>query len=308
MDCLVALGRINQTEIGGECAGVITRAGDHSDLQVGDRVCGIVFDCFKSLARCDAQTVMTIPDELSFTDAAALPMTYTTAHHALVEVGRLQKGETVLIHAAAGGTGQSAIQLAQNIGAEIFVTVGFESKKKLIMDTYGIPSDHIFYSRNTSFASGVMRMTRNRGVDVVLNSLAGEALNASWECMASFGRFVEIGKKDIHSHSRLNMFQFAKNVSFGAVDIFGMSKERPELVRKSLAAVMNLVSQKKVNASQPLSIYSVSQLEDAFRYMQSGRNVGKIVIDMNKEDEVLVCAKMPSTPVFKLTHGSLDCS
>ena len=290
MDCLVALGRVNQTEIGGECAGVVTRAGDQCDLQVGDRVCGIVFDSFKSLARCDAQTVMKIPNELSFTEAAALPMTFTTAHHGLVEVGRLSKGEKVLIHAAAGGTGQSAIQLAQNIGAEVFVTVGFESKKKLINDLYGIPADHIFYSRNTSFASGIMRMTRGRGVDVVLNSLAGEALNASWECMASFGRFVEIGKKDIHSHSKLNMFQFAKNVSFGAVDIFGMSKERPELVRKSLAAVMALVAEKKVHASQPMSVYSCSQLEDAFRYMQSGKNVGKIVIEMKKEDSVLVCA------------------
>ncbi len=290
MDCLVALGRINQTEIGGECAGIITRTGGQSDLQIGDRVCGIVFDCFKSLARCDAQTVMKIPSDLSFTEAAALPMTYTTAYHALVEVGRLQKNEKVLIHAAAGGTGQSAIQLAKNIGAEIFVTVGFESKKELIMDLYGIPSDHIFYSRNTSFATGIKRMTHDEGVDVILNSLAGEALNASWECMASFGRFVEIGKKDIHSHSKLEMFQFAKNVSFGAVDIFGMSKDRPHLVRKSLAAVMSLVSEKKVNASQPLSVYPVSRLEDAFRYMQSGKNIGKVVIDMKKEDRVLVCA------------------
>ena len=288
MDCLTALGRINQTEIGGECAGVVTRVGSDCDLVPGDRVCGIVFDCFKSFARSDAQTLMRIPDELSFIDAAALPMTYTTAHHALVETGRLLKDETILIHAAAGGTGQAAVQLAKNIGAEIFVTVGSESKRKLLMDLYGIPKDHIFYSRNTTFAQGVMRMTQNRGVDVVLNSLAGEGLSATWECIASFGRFVEIGKRDIHSHSRLDMFQFAKNVSFSAVDIFGMSRERPGLVRKSLSAVMALVAEKKVCASQPLNTYSVSQIEDAFRYMQSGKNVGKIVVDMKKDDQVLV--------------------
>lgn len=152
MDCLTALGRINQTEIGGECAGIVSKVGTQCDLKPGDRVCGIVFDCFKTHARAHSKTIVKIPDELSFINAAALPMTYTTAYHALVETGRLQKGETVLIHAAAGGTGQSAIQIAKGIGAEIFVTVGSEGKKELLMDMYSIPSDHIFYSRNTTFA------------------------------------------------------------------------------------------------------------------------------------------------------------
>lgn len=288
MDLLTALGRINQTEIGGECAGIITRVGCEGDLKPGDRVCAVAFDCFKTYARSDAQTVVKIPDDLSFTDAAALPVTYTTAHYALMVAGRLQEGDKVLIHAAAGGTGQSAIQLAQNAGAEVFATVGSQSKKQLIMDLFGVPSDHIFYSRDTTFAQGVMRMTQNRGVDVVLNSLAGEGLMASWECMASFGRFVEIGKRDIHSHSRLDMFHFAKNVSFTAVDVFGMTRERPALVRRSLSAAMSLVAERKVHASQPIQTYTVSQIEDAFRYMQSGKNVGKIVVEMKKDENVLV--------------------
>nr|ANM86508.1 putative type I PKS [Cladonia uncialis subsp. uncialis] len=287
MDCLTALGRINRTEIGGECAGVVTRVGGECDLVPGDRVCGIVFDCFKSFARSDAQTLMKIPDELSFIDAAALPMTYTTAHHALVETGRLLKGERILIHAAAGGTGQAAVQMAKNIGAEIFVTVGSESKRNLLIDLYGITKDHIFYSRNTTFAEGVMRLTQNRGVDVVLNSLVVEGLSATWEYIASFGRFVEIGKRDMYSHSKLDMYHLAKNISFSAVDIFRMSRKRPGLVRKSLSAVMALVAEKKVCASQPLSTHSISQIEDAFRYMQSGKNVGKIVVDMKKDDQVL---------------------
>jgi acyl transferase domain-containing protein/NADPH:quinone reductase-like Zn-dependent oxidoreductase/SAM-dependent methyltransferase len=288
MDCLTALGRINQTEIGGECSGVVTRIGSDCDLQPGDRVCGIVFDCFKTYARADWRTVMRIPDELSFVDAAALPMTCTTAYHALIEAGRLQQEDKVLIHAGAGGTGQSAIQISKVIGAEVFVTVGSETKKKLVMELYGIPEDHIFYSRNTTFAQGVMRMTHGRGVDVVLNSLAGDGLSASWECIASFGRFVEIGKRDIHTHTKLDMFHFAKNVSFSAVDIFGMSRERPDLVRKSLSAVMAMVAESEVHVSQPMRTYSVSEVEDAFRYMQSGKNVGKIVVDMKRDGQVLV--------------------
>lgn len=211
-----------------------------------------------------------------------------TAYHALIEAGRLQREDKVLIHAGAGGTGQSAIQIAKVIGAEVFVTVGSETKKKLVMELYGIPEDHIFYSRNTTFAQGVMRMTHGRGVDVVLNSLAGDGLSASWECIASFGRFVEIGKRDIHTHTKLDMFHFAKNVSFSAVDIFGMSRERPDLVRKSLSAVMAMVAESKVHVSQPMRTYSVSEIEDAFRYMQSGKNVGKIVVDMKKDGQVLV--------------------
>ncbi|KAJ6096143.1 reducing type I polyketide synthase [Penicillium sp. IBT 16267x] len=289
MDLLTALGRINQVEIGGECAGIISRIGSakHTDLQPGDRVCAVAFDCFKTYGRCDARTVVKIPDGISFTEAAALPVTYTTAYYALMVAGRLCRGQKVLIHAAAGGTGQSAVQLAQHAGAEVFATVGSIDKKRLLIDRYGIAEDHIFYSRDTSFAQGVMRMTNNLGVDLVLNSLAGDGLTASWACMASFGRFVEIGKRDIHAHSRLDMFYFAKNVSFTAVDVFGMTKERPALVRESLIAALDLIAAGHAQASHPVQTFPVSQIERAFRLMQSGKSVGKLVIEMEKEANVL---------------------
>ncbi|KAK2612526.1 hypothetical protein QQS21_001464 [Conoideocrella luteorostrata] len=304
MDLLTALGRINQVEIGGECAGIITRLGSSvdSELRVGDRVCAVVFDCFKTLARGNAQTVVKIPDSLSFTEAAALPVTFTTAHYALMVAGRLARGDKVLIHAAAGGTGQSAIQIAQNAGAEVFATVGSLSKKQLLVDRYGVPEDHIFYSRDTSFTKGIMRMTEKRGVDVVLNSLAGDGLSASWACMASFGRFVEIGKRDIHSHSRLNMFYFAKNVSFTGVDVFGMTKERPGLVRQSLNAAMDLVGKGYAKPSYPLQVYPVSEIEKAFRHMQSGKSTGKLVIDMSKEAHILVSFSQANISSVKLTR------
>ncbi|KAL3448148.1 hypothetical protein BJX65DRAFT_317699 [Aspergillus insuetus] len=291
MDLLTVLGRINQTDIGGECAGVITRVGrgisTKTALKPGDRVCAVAFDCFKTLARSDARTVMKISDSVAFTEAAALPVTYTTAQYALMVAGRLQRGDRVLIHAAAGGTGQSAVQIAQHYGAEVFATVGSKGKKDFLMGHYGIPEDHIFYSRDTSFAQGIMRATNNRGMDIVLNSLAGQGLAASWECMASFGRFIEIGKRDIHSHSRLNMFHFAKNVSFSAVDVFGMAKERPELVRVSFEAAMELVAAGNAKAPYPVQVYPISELEDAFRHMQSGKSMGKLVIEMKSDVNVL---------------------
>jgi acyl transferase domain-containing protein/NADPH:quinone reductase-like Zn-dependent oxidoreductase/SAM-dependent methyltransferase len=288
MDLLTALGRINQVDIGGECAGIITRVGSETNFQPGDRVCAVAFDCFKTLARSDARIVMKIPDSVSFTEAAALPITFTTAHYALMVAGRLQRGDRILIHAAAGGTGQSAIQIAQYYGAEVFATVGSQSKKQFLMEEYSIPEDHIFYSRDTSFAKGVMRATSNRGMDIILNSLSGEGLVSSWACMASFGRFVEIGKRDIHSHSRLNMFHFAKNVSFTAVDVFGMAKQRPDLVRVSFAAAMELIAAGHARASRPVQVYGVSHLEAALRHMQSGKSMGKLVIEMKADESVLV--------------------
>ena len=290
MDCLTVLGRVKKSTLGGEAAGIVTRVGSKCDggLLPGDRVCGGMLGCFRTYSRCDARLVTRIPQELSFVEAAALPVTYVTAWHSLTELARLEKGESILIHSASGGTGQSAIQVAQYLGAEIYVTVGSDEKKRLLVDLYHIPEDHIFYSRNASFAQGVMRMTHGRGVDVILNSLSGDLLVATWECMAPFGRFVEIGKKDIDSRARLPMFPFSKNVSFAAIDAAAMSEERPALFRKSLLAVMDLVATKKLRAVQPLHIYPVSEVEAAFRYMQGGKNTGKTVVDLCKSENVLV--------------------
>lgn len=134
-----------------------------------------------------------------------MPVAFITAYQSLYETAKLREGETVLIHAAAGAVGQAAIMLAQNRKAEIFVTVGTDIKRTFMMETYGIPADHIASSRDTSFASMIMAKTGGKGVDVVLNALSGSLLKASWNCIASFGRFVEIGKRDIEQNKALNM-------------------------------------------------------------------------------------------------------
>ena len=290
MDCLTVLGRIPKTTVGGECAGIIVRVGStcEKDFQPGDRVCAAILDCFRTFARADSNFVSKIPSDLSFQQASSIPVTGVTVHHALVEFARLQKGESVLIHSAAGGTGQHAIQIAQGIGAIIYVTVGTHEKKALLMERYGIPENHILSSRNTSFAQGIMRLTGNKGVDVILNSLLGELLTASWDCIASFGRFVEIGKKDIHSHAHLPMFPFRKNVSFGAVDLDHIHAERPTTFRKSLLAVVKMLTEHKLQVATPLHTYPVSEISSALRSMQSGKHIGKIVVDFKTEAPVQV--------------------
>ena len=288
MDCLAALGQGNFKNMGSECAGVVIRVGQESDFRPGERVCVANLDSFKTFARSCSQNVVRIPDGLSYVEAAALPTTFITAYYSLHHIGRLRSNESVLIHSGAGGTGQAAIQVAQYLGAEVFTTVGSKKKKKLVMDLYHISEDHIFYSRNTSFAQGVKRKTKGKGVDVVLNSLAGDGLVASWECIAPYGRFLEIGKKDIYSHQTLPMFQFAKNVTFSAIDIASMELERPWLIQEALNTVFDLVMAKKLRPAQPLHVYKTYEFDQAFRFMQSGQNDGKIVVEFGKEDQVPV--------------------
>lgn len=290
LDCLVALGRVNAKALGSECAGIVTRIGDTCQLRPGDRVSVCSFDVFGTYARVMEDCAIKIPDSTSFVVAAAVPTTFTTVYYGLCEVARMQKGETILIHAGAGGTGQAAIQLAQNAGLEIFTTVGSNEKKKLLIDRYGLKPSNILYSRDLSFAQGIKRLTSGRGVDIVWNSLAGEGLVASWECIAPYGRFIEIGKKDIYSHGKLPMFPFAANVSFSAIDLAFKPKNRPPVIRRSFENAMILLQEGKMRPAHPLNVFGLAEIEKAFRYLQSGKHSGKIVIDYDLEDKVTVSA------------------
>ena len=306
MDLLGALGRLDNLQfLGSECAGIVTRSGGEADLKVGDRVAMTYTDAFKTRVRCPYQCAVKIPDNISFTEAAAIPTTFTTAFHSLHEIARLQRGESVLIHSAAGGTGQSALQIAQYLGAEVYTTVSSDEKKHFLMDRYGIPEDHIFYSRNTSFSKGIRRMTQGQGVDIILNSLAGEMLVASWECIAPYGRFIEIGKKDIQTNNNLPMFPFAKNVTFSAVDMAGMGDIKPLHIRRMLEEVMRLVAAGKIHPPRPIQEFRVSDIEQAFRHIQSGKHMGKVVITVNKRDEVKVCPSILPLEA-RDTHMGID--
>lgn len=198
MDIMVAMDQIQEPAIGLECAGIVTRTGSAvTRFRQGDRVMTWLLGGLSNYARNDESMFQKVPDHMTLEIAASLPMIYCTAWQSLIEEARLQPEDKVLIHAAAGGVGQASIMIAQHVGAEIFVTVGSQEKKDHVQKLYGIPDDHIFNSRDLSFVDGIRRMTKGQGVDVILNSLAGEALRESWNCLAWFGRFIELGKKDI---------------------------------------------------------------------------------------------------------------
>ena len=189
---MVSMGLVADTVLGADAAGTIKRVGDKVTLvKPGDRVALMSLGAYRNIIRVDESVVQILPDSMTIEEGASLPCVYITAYQSLVTIGHLSDGESILIHSAAGGLGQAAIQLAKHLGAEIFVTAGSAEKRRLLMEEHGIPADHVFNSRDLTFAKGIMRMTNGKGVDVVLNSLAGEALRKTWECISDYGRFVE---------------------------------------------------------------------------------------------------------------------
>lgn len=297
-DIMVAMGEVVNNILGYEGAGVVSRVGSNvKDFQAGDRV---VFprsdsnNCLQTRTRIPRDFTAKIPDTMSFEEAAGIPIVFVTAYYSLMEVARLKAGETILVHAAAGGAGQAIIQLAKHLGAEVFATVSSREKRKLLMDEYGIPEDHIFSSRDLSFAAGIMRMTNDKGVNVIVNSLAGEALRASFNCLAYFGRFVEIGKRDILANGKIDMFPFSRCATFAAVDLVALSDRDRETTSRMIKAVMDLHAEGKLSVCKPLNLHTLSEMEDAFRTLQQGKHMGKIVLTLGPRDKVKVTPKPPA--------------
>ena len=286
-DIMIALGRVSSDHIGVECAGIIKRVGKNSNFVPGDRVCCIAEGTYKTFVKSKACTVAKIPDDCSYTSAAAIPIAYCTAYYALHDLGRIRKGASILVHCGAGGVGQAAIQLAKITNAKIFATVGAKEKKQLLMARYGIPEDHIFSSRTLSFAHRIKQMTGGRGVDIILNSLAGESLRRSWDCIASFGCFVDLGIKNADSQGVLSTLPFVKNVSFSSVNLSQMIRDYPHMVGDILSKIMALFVDRQI-APEASHIYNYTNLEDAYRLLQGGKNTGKVVVELCDDDLVPV--------------------
>jgi NADPH:quinone reductase-like Zn-dependent oxidoreductase len=256
-DVMVAMGQLNRDIMGFECAGYISRVGSNAaahGYKPGDRVTMLLRGHWGTFARVHHSSVVKIPDDMTFEVAASLPVSFCTAHISVFDLARLRKGEKILIHAATGAFAQAAIILAKHIGAEIFVTVGTEAKRQFVIKTYGIQPDHIFSSRDPSFAPGVLAMTEGKGVDVVLNSLSGILLQESVNCLAPFGRFVEVGKRDFEANSHLALGAFTRSISFSSFDLLAFSDTKYPEIQEVLKDVIRLFEQKVIVPVDPITV------------------------------------------------------
>ncbi|MDI3287042.1 type I polyketide synthase [Polyangium sp. 15x6] len=280
-----------ESELGMECAGTVTAVGEGvREFGVGDEVVAVAPGSFGSFVVASAALVAPKPPEISFEEAATVPIAYMTAYHALNRLGHLDRGERVLIHAATGGVGLAAIQLARRAGAEIFATAG-SPEKHAYLRALGI--QHIMSSRSTTFADEVLEITANRGVDLVLNSLTGPAMTASLGVLGPYGRFVEIGKRDIYDDALIGLAPFRQNLSYFAVDLERMQKERPEHLGRLLREVMELLGRGELRPL-PHHTFAAEAAVDAFRHMAQARHIGKVVLSMKTATPEVALAAPPS--------------
>ena len=267
--------------IGIECAGRVVDVGAGvTGFGRGDQVVAIAFDCLGTHAIADARLVVRKPAGLSHEIAATLPIAFATAWLALHRLAGLGAGDRVLIHAAAGGVGLAAVQIARRAGAEVFATAGGRSKHDYL---HALGVEHVLDSRSLSFAKDVMALTRGAGVDVVLNSLAGEAVTAGLSILAPYGRFVEIGRRDIYRNAPMGLAPFRSNLSYSALDLERMCHERPEVVGALLGDLMRRVADGELEPL-PVRVFPITQVTDAFRYMAEARHIGKIALSLAPDD------------------------
>jgi NADPH:quinone reductase-like Zn-dependent oxidoreductase len=264
----------------GDCSGRIVAVGEGVEgLKVGDDVLGIAPVSFSSFAIIPTHLLQPKPSNLSFEEAATIPSTFLTAYYALYYLGKLSKGDRVLIHAAAGGVGLAAVQLSQRVGAEIFATAGNPEKQEFLR-SLGV--EHIMDSRSIAFAGEVMQLTGGKGVDVILNSLAGEFIPKSLSVLAKFGRFLEIGKQDIYQNSQLGLYPFRNNLSFFAIDFEQIWLERPDFNVALFREIMQCFQDETLKPL-PHKVFPISEVRAAFRYMRKAKHIGKIVVSFPKE-------------------------
>ncbi|MDX3234009.1 SDR family NAD(P)-dependent oxidoreductase, partial [Streptomyces sp. ME19-01-6] len=265
-DVLIALGTYpGDAHPGGEGAGVVLEVGPGVDtLAPGDRVLGMFGGAFGPLAVADHRTLAPIPESWSFVEAAATPVAYLTAYYALVDLAALSPGESLLVHAAAGGVGTAAVQLAAYLGAEVFGTAS--PPKHTVLRAMGLDDDHIASSRTLDFESQFRTVTDGHGVDVVLNSLTGEFLEASLRLMPEGARFLEMGKADLRDPDDVPGYR--------AFDLIEAGPERiGEMLRELLA-----LFDRGVLTLPDITTWDVRRAPEAFRALSQARLVGKAVL------------------------------
>lgn len=260
---------------GDDFSGTIIRAGKNiTDLKPGDNVAGMAPYCFRSHVTVNRHLVFPKPDHISFEEAATLPTVFLTTHYALNHLARMREGEKILIHAGTGGVGQAAIQIAKNLGLEVFSTAGTPEKRQLLED---IGVDHVMDSRTLLFADEIMEITGGKGVDAVLNSLAGEFIPKSFSVLAPFGRFLEIGKIDIYNNSKIGLEPLRNNISYFVIDLAQHLEEKPEFVASMLSELGEKFAA-GVYEALPHKVFPVTEVVEAFRFMAQGKHIGKNVL------------------------------
>lgn len=267
------------TAIGGECCGRIVNVGPESKLREGDRVAVIAPNCFASHVVVDERFACGVPESVSSEDAAGLLIPYLTAWLALVDLARARRGESVLIHSAAGGVGMAAVFVAKLLGLRIFATAGSHPKREYVR-SLGV--EHVMDSRGGLFADEIRNLSGGRGVDMVLSALAGRGIDEGLASLAPYGRFVEIGKRDLVENRRVGLNVFLANRSYVVLDINQMMIDDPARIVAALSSIRGHVESGGL-PPLPTRSFPIGRIADAFKEILQAKHIGKIVLDVSGE-------------------------
>lgn len=260
--------------LGNECAGTVVAVGAGvTDIAPGAEVLAISGDCIGTFAITKAALTLSIPPGLSFAQAATVPIAFATAAYALYTLAQLKPGQRVLIHAAAGGVGLAAVELAQRVGAEVIGTAG-SPEKRAFLHSLGVRA--VFDSRSLSFADEIMAVTGGAGVDVVLNSLTGEFIPASLGVLRNGGCFLEIGKRGIWEASEVAAL--GRDIRYHIIFLGDLCEREPALVRSILSLIVDELAAGRLSPL-PLQLFPLARVAEAFRYMAQARHIGKVVLE-----------------------------
>jgi acyl transferase domain-containing protein/NADPH:quinone reductase-like Zn-dependent oxidoreductase len=279
----------------GECAGTVARVGQGvAGLAPGDQVVAVSLNAAASTYVCtSAHLVRRRPARLTAAEAATLPLAMVTAWHSLVDLAQLRAGERVLIHHGTGGVGLAAIQLARWRGAEVFTTAG-SPEKRAMLRMMGVP--HVYDSRTTEFAGQIRADTRGEGMDVVVNTLAGEGLLKSVGLLADRGRYVELSRRDLVDGTPLDLRLLARSASFFVVDVVDLGKSDPKRLGAIVDETMALV-EAGVLQPPPHRLFPAADLVGAFRHMAQAKHIGKVLVSVAELAEPPGLAPAPARPV-----------
>ncbi|KAH8198332.1 hypothetical protein TruAng_007487 [Truncatella angustata] len=285
-DLAVLTGRHHSDSFSDECSGIVTKIGSEVvDLQVGDLVYCQSFSKFGNFVRDKATFCQRLEDGDTLEGTATLPIAFCTAIYGLMDLGRLEKGETVLIQSATGAVGLAACQIARMVGAEIFATVGTGDKMaELLAMNFGIEEDHIFQSRDRFTARKILECTGGKGIDVILCSARGELMHEYWRTIANCGRFIEIGRTEVLDNGSLSLDVFRRNASFASFDLEVLSKTRPHITARLMRKIQELKSEGHIKPL-PLTQFGVAEIDKAFMTFAKGAHVGKLLINYDAQLE-----------------------
>jgi acyl transferase domain-containing protein/NADPH:quinone reductase-like Zn-dependent oxidoreductase/acyl carrier protein len=258
---------------GFECVGRVVRVGSGiGERATGDIVFGFAAAAFATHVTAPSAAFQSLPRGVAPEAAAGIAVAFLTAWYGLVELARLRKGESVLVHGAAGGVGLAAMQIARARGARVIATASSPDKRALV-ELFG--AEVVYDSRSLAFADAIRADLG--GVDVVLNSLSGDAMRAGVKCLKPFGRFVELGKRDYVANTELGLRPFRRNLTYFGVDVDQLLVHNPAVVDRGLEELVAGFDDGRYTAL-PYRLYGAAEIGEAFRLMQSAGHVGKIVV------------------------------